>query len=72
VRFPIHFMYCRSLMLSGFFSVSSTSLTFIGGLSAFMPSKACRLMKIILPLYIEIYTPVTYKYCVRTYTCLYL
>jgi hypothetical protein len=72
VRFPIHFVYCRSLMLSGFFSVSSTSLTFIGGLSAFIPSKACRLMKIILPLCIGIYTTATYKYFVLTYTYLYL
>jgi hypothetical protein len=47
-------------------------LTLIGGLSAFMPSKACRLMKIILPLYIGIYTTATYKYSVLTCTYLYL
>jgi hypothetical protein len=45
-------------------------LTLIGGLSAFMPSKACRLMKIILPLYMGIYTTATYKYFVLTYTYL--
>jgi len=59
-------------MLSGFFSVSSTSSTLIGGFSAFMPSKACRFMKIILPLCMGIVATPTYKYFVSTYTCLHL